>query len=373
LTGAPSIGTFVPVIDESEAVTGRVLFVPVSGPRGMGEYARALALATEASQRWPQLEIHFALSQQAPYAADTPFPKTLLPSSPTFHNPEMAELIRAFRPTLVVFDNAGRTAQLRAAARMGARVVYVSSRERQRGRAFRLRWMNMLDEHWIAYPEFIAGELSTFERLKLKVLRRPVVKYLDVVLPPRNAALAAETMKRFDVTFGDYVLVVPGGGTDHPGAENAPQIIAEAARRIAKRGVPTVLVGVTPSGHLDKPPPHTLHVAPRMPMAQLAALMRGARVVVSNGGDTLLQAIAAARPCVAVPIAGDQAYRIARCEQRGLAVASRLDEQALAEATLSLLDDSARHAAFVMRLSKATLGNGLDTALASIARLARAD
>jgi UDP:flavonoid glycosyltransferase YjiC (YdhE family) len=108
-----------------------------------------------------------------------------------------------------------------------------------------------------------------------------------------------------------------------------------------------------------------------MPMAQLAALMRGARVVVSNGGDTLLQAIAAARPCVAVPIAGDQAHRIARCEQRGLAMASRLDEQALSETTLSLLDDSGRHAAFVMRLSKSTLGNGLDTALAGIARLAR--
>jgi len=347
-----------------------VLFVPVSGPRGMGEYARSLALATEASQRWPQLEIHFAVSRQAPYAADTPFPMTLLPSSPTFHNTEMADLIQTFRPTLVVFDNAGRTAQLRASVRVGARVVYVSSRERQRRRAFRLRWMSMIDEHWIAYPEFIAGRLSTYERVKLSVIRRPVVRYLDAVLPPRNPVLAAEMTSRFDVAFGDYVLVVPGGGTDHPGAENAPQIIAEAARSIAERGVPTVLVGVTPSGHLAKPPPHTLHVAPRLPMAQLVALMRGARLVVSNGGDTLLQAIAAARPCVAVPIAGDQAHRIGRCERRGLAVASRLDALALSQAALNLLGDSARHAAFVTRLSKSTLGNGLDTALASIARLA---
>jgi ADP-heptose:LPS heptosyltransferase len=348
-----------------------VLFVPVSGARGMGEYARALALATEASRRWPQLEIHFAVSRQAPYAADTPFPMTLLPSSPTFHNREMAELIRTFRPTLVVFDNAGRTAQLRAAVRADARVVYVSSRERQRRRAFRLRWMNMIDEHWIAYPEFIAGRLSTLERLKLKVLRRPVVKYLDVVLPPRNAVLAAETMRRFDVTFGDYVLVVPGGGTDHPGAESAPEIIADAARRIAERGVPTVLVGVTPSGNLERPPPHTLHVAPRMPMAQLAELMRGARLVLSNGGDTLLQAIGAARPCVAVAIAGDQAHRIARCEERGLVVASRLDPQVLSQDALELLGDSARHAAFVMRVSKSGLGNGIDSALASMGRLAR--
>jgi hypothetical protein len=355
----------------TDSVVGRVLFVPVSGPRGMGEYARSLALATAAVQRWPLLQVHFAVSRQAPYAADTPFPMTLLPSSPTFHTYEMVDLIRTFQPSLVVFDNAGRTAQLRAAARAGARIVYVSSRERQRRRAFRLRWMRMIDEHWIAYPEFIAGKLTTLERLKLSVLRRPVVRYLDAILPPRDAGLAVEMMGRFDVEFGDYVLVVPGGGTDHPGAENAPQIIAEAARRIAERGVPTVLVGVTPSGQLNRPPPHTLHVASRMPMNQLAELMRGARLIVSNGGDTLLQAISAGRPCVAVPVAGDQAHRIARCERRGLALGARLDTQSLAQAALNFLGDSPRHAALVSRLGKGTLSNGIDTALASIARLAR--
>jgi UDP:flavonoid glycosyltransferase YjiC (YdhE family) len=190
------------------------------------------------------------------------------------------------------------------------------------------------------------------------------------VLPPRNASVGATMMGRFDVRFGDYVLVVPGGGTDHPGAQNAPHIIAEAARRIAERGLPTVLVGVTPSGSISRPPPHALHVAPRMPMAQLAELMRGARLIISNGGDTLLQAIAAGRPCIAVPIAGDQSHRIARCESRGLAIAARLDAQALSQSALDLLNDPARHTAFVSRLSRATMANGMDVALQSIARLA---
>ncbi|MGH8241699.1 MAG: glycosyltransferase, partial [Steroidobacteraceae bacterium] len=296
-----------------------MLFLPVSGARGMGEYARALALATAAVQRWPNMQVHFAVSAQAPYAEDTPFPKTLLPASPTFHSPEVAEIIAKFRPTLVVFDNAGRTAQLQSAVRSGAKVIYVSSRSRQRRRGFRFRWMSMIDEHWIAYPEFIAGSLTRFERLKARLVGRPNVRFLDAVLPPRDPALAVETMARFNISFGDYVLVVPGGGSSHPGAERTPEIIAEAARRLAETGVPTVLVGVTPSGSLQRPPPHALHVAPRMPMAQLAELMRGARLVISNGGDTLLQAISAARPCIAVPIAGDQAHRIARCEGRGLA------------------------------------------------------
>ena len=103
---------------------------------------------------------------------------------------------------MVVFDNAGRTAQLRAAQRVGARVVYISSRPRQRSKAFRLRWMQLLDEHWIAYPQFIAGSLSALERLKLKLLRRPAVRYLDVILshaaPARHAAILAQARGRSD-------------------------------------------------------------------------------------------------------------------------------------------------------------------------------
>jgi len=135
----------------------RILFVPVSGTYGMGEYARSLAIARAASRHWPGASIHFALSRQAPYAAEAPFPKTLLDSSPTFHSAAIIELLENWRPDVVIFDNAGRTVQLRAARRLGARIVYISSRRRQRLKAFRLSWMRLINEHWIAYPEFIAG------------------------------------------------------------------------------------------------------------------------------------------------------------------------------------------------------------------------
>lgn len=341
-----------------------MLFVPVSGARGMGEYARALALAIAAARRWPALQIHFAVSRQAPYAADTPFPHTLLPSSPTFHTPQVRELIRAFRPTLVVFDNAGRTAQLKAAAANGARVVYVSSRPRQRYKAFRPGWMRVLDEHWIAYPEFIAGALGPIERLKLSVLRRPQVRFLDAILPSADDALAATLLAKFSLAPDHYALVVPGGGTDHPGAENAPQIIATAAARLADAGIPTLLVGVTPSASSA-----TLRTSPRIPMAQLAELVRGARIVVSNGGDTLLQAIASARPCIAVPIAGDQAHRIEKCEQAGLAIGAKLDTAGLEREASLLFNDDRRRAELLTRLAAASVRNGMDVALEAIQRL----
>ncbi|HEY5102370.1 MAG TPA: hypothetical protein VII70_06275, partial [Steroidobacteraceae bacterium] len=345
----------------------RLLFLPVSGPRGMGEYARAIAIATAVAQRWPQVEIRFALSRSAAYAAETPFPATLLPSSPTFHSREVAALLREFKPTLVLFDNAGRSSQLRAAVAGGARTVFISSRPKQRRRAFRLRWMRLLDEHWIAYPQFIAGSLSPLEKLKLLCLRHPNVRFLDTVLPQVDLPLGESVMARFGLRSGEYVLVVPGGGTGHPGALDAPQIVADAARRIAQHSYPTILVGVTPRA-TDEPAAGSpeLRLAPRLPVAMVGELIRGARLVISNGGDTMLQVLACGRPCVAVAIAGDQAHRIRQCVRQGLAVRARLDVEDLEQVALRLLETDGAQA----RMPERVIANGLDTALKAIAKLA---
>ena len=77
--------------------------------------------------------------------------------------------------------------------------------------------MRLIDEHWIAYPEFIAGELSALERLKLRLLRRPTVRYLDVICSRPTPEQRAALMSGAGCTPGGYVLVVPGGGTGHPG------------------------------------------------------------------------------------------------------------------------------------------------------------
>jgi hypothetical protein len=299
----------------------------------MGEYARCLAIATALAQRLPALEMRFALSREAPYAAATPFATTLLPASATFHPREVGALIREFEPRVVVFDNAGRTAQLRAAHEAGARIVYVSSRRRQRRRAFRLRWMRLIDEHWIAYPRFIAGAPAPLERLKLRLLGRPRIRFIDALLPPADPAQAAQCLERFSLTAGGYVLIVPGGGSAHPGAENAPAIVAAAARAIARR-TPALLVGAD-AGDGE---PAALRVAPRLPLPELCELIRAARLVVTNGGDTLLQALACARPCVAVPIAHDQAHRIDCCVRAGLAVRAELNPRAIESAAFAALE-----------------------------------
>jgi hypothetical protein len=384
----------------------RLLFVPVSGAFGMGEYARSLAIAQGAAARWPGAAIQFILSREAPYAASTPYPVTLLDASPTFHSAAVIEVMRNWRPDVVIFDNAGRTAQLRAARRLGACLVYISARRRQRNKAFRLRWMRLIDEHWIAYPRFIAGDLRFLERLKLGLMRRPAVRYLDVILARgdgrrdgrgdgrgdgrddgrgdgRGLAHSRDSiLARVGVVPDGYVLVVPGGGTGHPGAGDAVERFLDAARELAATGVATVFVGRPGLAPADGVAPGAgapgagapaaapmLRMLGPLPQTDLAELMRGARLIIANGGSTLLQSIACGRPCLAVPIAGDQAERIRRCVSAGVAVAAPLDPAVILKSAIELLHNEGGLSALAGRTIALGLADGVDVALRAMATL----
>jgi UDP:flavonoid glycosyltransferase YjiC (YdhE family) len=343
------------------------LFVPVSGPFGTGEYSRSSAIARAVAQRWPNAAIHFVLSRAAPYASDMAFPATLLASSATFHSRAVIDLIRKWRPNVVVFDNAGRTSQLKAAQRSGARVVYISARHRQRAKAFRLRWMRLIDEHWIAYPEFIAGSLRLLERLKLNMLGRPVVRYLDVIFSRAPPGRQEAILSLAGLSAGGYILVVPGGGTGHPGAAGAVAQFLTAARELAARGVVTVFVG--PLGPACAPADSNFRPLGTLPQYELTELMRCARLIVVNGGSTLLQSIACGGACVAVPIARDQSKRIRRCVELGVAVGARLEAANILKEAAALLDNEPVRQALARRAAGLALADGVDVAARALGNL----
>jgi hypothetical protein len=342
----------------------------------VGEFARCSAIASAALERWPQASVHFLLSRQAPYVARVPFPVTLLPSSATFHSAAVIDLMRAWRPDVVIFDNAGRSAQLRSAHRLGARIVFISSRRRQRRRAFRLTWMRLIDEHWIAYPRLIAGELGLVERAKLGLLRRPMVRYLDVIIArtAKGSTPAAGTAPHAD-SIRSEVVVIPGGGTGHPGAQDAARQFLTAARNLAAAGFAATFVGPTQDpgdgARLDAESLARLTCVAALPQADLAALMRGARLVIANGGSTLLQAIACGAACVAAPIAGDQRARIRACAAAGVAVEAAPQAGDLEAKARTLLEDEPARAALAQRAAALELADGVDVALEALAGLRR--
>ncbi|MGC8517162.1 MAG: glycosyltransferase [Steroidobacteraceae bacterium] len=341
----------------------RLLFVPVSGPTGMGEYFQSLAIAQAARQRWPDAPIHFLLNRNAPYAPNTPFEATLLPSSPTFHTPEVVAAIATFRPDVVVFANAGRTAQFRAARAVGAAVVFISYRRRKRLKAARWRWMRLIDEHWIAFPRFISGGPVPFERFNRWLCGKPAPRYLDIVLPPLEAGHDAPPAGGAAAGTGQ-VLVVPGGGAAPPNAPDAPARFRAAAVLLAEAGVPTVYVGPG-----EGPQPQGLRTHRFLPQHELFALMRSAHLVVTNGGQTLLQAVACGVPCVAAPINRDQPIRVRRSAQAGVAVPARLDALDIAATARSVIADEPRRQAMIAHIAALSLADGAQVAVEALAGL----
>lgn len=285
----------------------------------MGEFARARSLADALRARWPQVETRFLLHGDAPYAKEFHHPVTTLPASPTLCTEEVVRTIEQFRPNVVVFDNAGRTAALRAAVRVGARVVYISSRGRQRYKAFRSHWMGLLDDHWISYPARIAGELGVIERFKLRVIGTPQVRFIDAVLAPADAAAADELLSGFGAPD---LLVIPGGGSQFHDASITPKDFVRWSALVAAQGFRVVFI----AGPAFSGTPESLsgvRLLRGVSGGALRALLERTTLVLVNGGDTLLQGLALKKACVAVPIAGDQAARIARCAALGTVAAPR--------------------------------------------------
>jgi UDP:flavonoid glycosyltransferase YjiC (YdhE family) len=145
---------------------------------------------------------------------------------------------------------------------------------------------------------------------------------------------------------------------------NAPDIVAAAANGIAE-SYPTLLVGVDTTSQANS----RLQCTPRLPMATLLELIRNARLVVSNGGDTLLQVIACQRPCVAIPIAQDQPHRVDACVRQGLAVRAELDTADILSTALSLLSDEVLQHHLQAKMQESGINDGLNTAVDAIANL----
>jgi UDP:flavonoid glycosyltransferase YjiC (YdhE family) len=135
------------------------------------------------------------------------------------------------------------------------------------------------------------------------------------------------------------------------------------------RGYPTVVIGVS---KLESNEIQTveLRLSPRIPMATLGELIRRARLVISNGGDTLLQTLACNRACVAIPIAGDQPHRIEKCVQASLAVSATLDSNDVERVALELLKNDELRQRLERSTAQAGVTNAMEGALATIERLA---
>jgi hypothetical protein len=229
--------------------------------------------------------------------------------------------------------------------------------------------MRSTDQHWIAQPRFMGGELTACERWKRKFAPQLDVLLLEVIHEPVDESGTRNLQQSLGVQPGAYVLACPGGGGVFGHGPDAAQVFFDAAVQVkASSGVPVVAVL---GARFVAPPdvPKGVHALANLPNGQLMGMLRDARVAMVNGGSLLMQAIAQQTPCVAAPIAADQPPRIARTAQCGYVRPVALEAGALAAEVVALLHDAAAREALRVRLAQLGLRNGLDVAIEGVGRL----
>lgn len=349
----------------------RYLFSPVSGPGGSGELMRCLIIARELAKADPSADIRFLVSRTAVFREAVNFPIIDCDASPTNSTPQVLAAIEQFRPQVMVFDNSGRTAQLRAARRAGARLVFSSRAPKLRWKAFRIKWMRLLDEHWIVFPTFVTGGRTRLEALKLRFFPDYTVRQFDTLFTPSDPASRVRWLERHRLRPGGYAVFVPGGRAEGQKVADPAELFIDAARRFAGQTGFVTVVLTGRAGVTEDPTSGPLRLMPRIGPEEVQHLLAEATLVVSNGGTTLVHALAHGRAIVTVPLAGDQDRRIRRAARLGIVVAAPRDAARIASEAADLLRDAGRREAMVRRGAELGFANGVGEAVGALVRLAR--
>ncbi|WP_299569562.1 hypothetical protein [uncultured Shewanella sp.] len=350
------------------SLSHKFLFVPVSSSEGMGEYMRSLTIANEVKQRWPDANIQFIISRQAPYAFTCPFPVALLNDTPTKNIKAVNDFISFFTPDFVFFDASGRRSQLAHANKLGAKVIFISQHKRKRSKGMKLLRARVTDNHWVVQPEFIIGTVSPLDRLKLKFINKPEPTVIGSVFANPVAHRQSELLKRLSLVANNFILFNAGSGGHQNRQGHCIEEFAMAAARIyQKTKIPCVVI-FGPSYPKAMSEFEGVINIKELIHVDFMDLLDASKAAVLSGGDTLLQAIALRKPTVSAAVAKDQNYRIRLCQERGLTVWSSVTANEITSRLLTLIQPESAQQLYIA-LTQYESTNGLDVAMEVITDL----
>lgn len=349
-----------------------VLFVPISGREGSGEYYRLLTIAKGVAQRCPDWSLEFVVNRSASVERLNFIRVHELDGTPKRHPTRLTDLIQRVRPQVMVFDSTLRPWMLRAARSAGARTVYVSWRPRTRRLGFALKHRCLLDEHWLmGDPEDL--RLRPVERLGLLVPGpRPAIRFFSALMPLPDHQAADALLRPLGLGADNFAFFCSGGGGTQVAGRPSSEIFQRAARLFHDRtGMPVVFIAGPLSTVSLGGQPGLLEFR-SVPSEVFAALVARARLAVSGGGSMIQQVLAAKLPCLGVAAGGnDQPQRIDRLAAQGRIIAAPADEEAIARAAEALHADPDRQALLVASGANAAFANGTAEAVSHLMALAQ--
>ncbi len=319
----------------------KCLFIPVSSPQGIGEYMRSLTLAQTLYQRDNSASIAFVLSEAAPYVNDCPFPVYLCPSSATHHSALVKRHMDDFGPDIVIFDAAGRAAQLRYAKQLGAQTIFICQHKKKLAKALGLRRLRYTDALWWAQPQAMLHNLSFWIKCKLSILAKEKLTCIGPIFHSPNHSTVASTLIKYGLNETPFVFVNAGSGGHSVNGRNAADIFASVGQRIAEACNTRVVIIYGPNYQSANPQTglkefkvdddRCLHI-PSVSQVVFSALLKSAETAILSGGSTLFQSIAFGTRTVCAAVAKDQQGRIDALSKDNAIFPSSPDEDALFKA-----------------------------------------
>jgi hypothetical protein len=340
----------------------RVLWIPVSGGAGVGEYERCLMLARALGARRPDIKQRFVIAARAPYATRVPFDTVRVPDSTTRANAEVVAAIAEFAPYLVVFDGGGRVRQLVAARAQGARTLVIASRESAVRRSLGLRRARRIDRLIAIGTDARRAVQAPFARALRRLFGVPTPLLLDSVFEPALPMRAV--LERHGLERDRFVLLCAGGGAEPLAGATSGAVYAEVAAQLADRGEERVVcVGRAPNRSAR------VRALDWVPNGELMTLIEAARLSILAGGSLLTQAVTLGAPVVAAALKPEQQARVAALAAAGAIVRAEPDRTALTARAVALLDDANARAALTRNAHALGWRNGLDALLEALEAL----
>ncbi len=346
----------------------KILFVPVSGIKGIGEYMRSTRIADEILKRWPEAQIEFILNKHAPYAAACEHKTHFLDETPTKRIEEVNQIMSQFKPDIVIFNAAGRKAQFKHARKLGAKVVFISQHRRKRSRGMRIGRALVTDSHWVVQPEFAIGDITRFDKLKLKLFNCDLPIFTGSLFsrPDRQAQQAL--WDKYQLTAKEYLIYSAGSGGHRRNNELAADRFAKVAEaNYLQTGVKSLMV-FGPNYPNAIPELKGVTTIKQLSTFDFINLLAGAKGAVLSGGETLLQAIGLHTPTLTVPVSKDQPARIQGCLARGLVLSCEPEYEAML-AEVSRLLQPEMTGQLIEKMESEVEMNGLDICMNEIERL----
>jgi spore coat polysaccharide biosynthesis predicted glycosyltransferase SpsG len=334
----------------------KILFIPVSSKKGIGEYMRSLILAEAIKQEWPAAEIHFALSKEAPYSSTCPYKTILTERSPTHHVKEINQYIEEFKPDVVIFDASGRSMQLAKAKEMGALTVFIAQHDKKIRKGMRISRLKNTDLFWIAQPEFTVKKLSKIDTLKLNLLNKDIPIFLGCLFSMPNEQQEKDILSKYQLQSKNYIFVSAGSGGHY--LANGSSAAEGFNRAVRLLELPYVQVwGANYQGEKRLPDGSNLNLS-SISNIEFICLLKNSKVALINGGDTLLQCISLKIPFLSVPVSADQPQRIQKALRKSpcfLAAEAKIED---IQAKLKILVDDQVQQQLILKMASIEVNNG---------------